>query len=110
MAVVKFSLSEGNASDAREAAVAEKRYVALWAGYMKIYKTREFAEKLGVNPIVSPKHSRKEPKNYDQELYKGWNGIEQFFLCYLKAFSARIYQLRASLTQYSAHSLVSSKV
>ncbi|WP_187149438.1 transposase [Treponema endosymbiont of Eucomonympha sp.] len=48
-------------------------------------KTRASAEKLGFTPAVPPKRSRKEPWDYDLELYKERNGIERFFRR-LKAF------------------------
>jgi hypothetical protein len=44
-------------------------------------KTQEFAKELDFAPVVPPKCNRKEPWNYDRELYKQGNGAERFFRC-----------------------------
>ena len=43
-------------------------------------KTRKAAKESGFIPVVPPKKNRKEPWNYDTELYKHRNEIERFFL------------------------------
>ena len=42
-------------------------------------ETREFAVKQDFIPIISPKRNRKEPWDYDKELYKRRNEVEQYF-------------------------------
>jgi transposase len=55
-------------------------------------KTRKLAEKQGFLPIVPPKKNRKEPWEYDKELYKKRNEIERFF--------RRIQEFRRVFTRY----------
>ncbi len=43
-------------------------------------KTCSLAEKNGFIPVVPPKKNRKEPWEYDKELYKRRNEVERFFL------------------------------
>ncbi len=45
---------------------------------MKI-KTRSIAVEHGFIPAVPPKKNRKEPWDYDKELYKKRNEVERFF-------------------------------
>lgn len=40
-------------------------------------KTRTLTESWGFVPVVLPKQNRKEPWNYDKELYKHRNEIER---------------------------------
>jgi len=47
--------------------------------------TRYIAQTLGFDPIVPPKSNRKNPWEYDKELYKLRNEIERLF-CKLQAF------------------------
>ena len=42
-------------------------------------ETREMAEKLGYSPVVPPKLNRKNPWDYDKEMYKNRNVIERLF-------------------------------
>lgn len=42
--------------------------------------TRELAIKQGFIPVVPPKWNRKEPWDYDKELYKHRNEVERYFL------------------------------
>ena len=42
-------------------------------------KTRALAESLGYAPVVPPKKNRREPWEYDRELYKKRNEVERFF-------------------------------
>lgn len=55
-------------------------------------KTRTFAIQRGFIPVVPPKKNRKEPWEYDKELYKRRNEIERFFL--------RIKRFRKVFTRY----------
>ena len=41
--------------------------------------TRALARDLGFEPVVPPKSSRKEPWEYDRELYKRRNEVERLF-------------------------------
>lgn len=54
--------------------------------------TRELAVKQGFIPIVPPKRNRKEPWDYDKELYKHRNEVERYFL--------RIKRFRRVFTRY----------
>jgi transposase len=42
-------------------------------------ETRACVKKGGFTPVVPPKHNRKEPWNYDKELYKRRNEVERLF-------------------------------
>lgn len=55
-------------------------------------KTRTLAIQRGFIPVVPPKKNRKEPWEYDKELYKRRNEIERFFL--------RIKRFRKVFTRY----------
>lgn len=44
-------------------------------------------EKAGKTPVIPPKRNRKNPRDYDKELYKERHLIENFF-CKLKQFRA----------------------
>ena len=55
-------------------------------------ETREFAVKQGFVPVVPPKRNRKNPWEYDKELYKRRNEVERYFL--------RIKRFRRVFTRY----------
>ena len=55
-------------------------------------KTRSLAEENGFFPVVPPKKNRKEPWEYDKELYKRRNEVERFFL--------RLKRFRKVFTRY----------
>ena len=55
-------------------------------------KTRDLAEEHGVNVVVPPKKNRKDPLEYDKELYKKRNQVESYFL--------RIKRFRKVFTRY----------
>ena len=55
-------------------------------------KTRSLAEKNEFVPVVPPKKNRKEPWEYDKELYKRRNEVECFFL--------RLKRFRKVFTRY----------
>jgi transposase len=42
-------------------------------------ETRETVKNQGFDPVVPPKSNRKEPWEYDKELYKCRNVVERFF-------------------------------
>ncbi len=54
--------------------------------------TRQAALDSGFIPVVPPKRNRKEPWDYDKELYKRRNEIERFF--------RRIKRFRKVFTRY----------
>ena len=94
---VAVMLAPGNAHDAPEG----RKIIAEVAGcgkplvMDKAYeddKTRELAIKQGFLPTVPPKTNRKEPWEYDKELYKKRNEIERFF--------RRIQEYRRVFTRY----------
>jgi transposase len=45
-------------------------------------ETRALAISLGYNPVVPPLRTRREPWEYDEELYKKRNEVERFFRRY----------------------------
>ena len=55
-------------------------------------KTRAFAVKQGFVPVVPPKKNRKDPWDYDKELYKRRNEVERYFL--------RLKRFRKVFTRY----------
>jgi transposase len=55
-------------------------------------ETREMAVRLNVIPAVPPKSNRKEPWDYDKELYKRRNIVERIF--------RRIKEYRKIFTRY----------
>ena len=55
-------------------------------------QTRALAQKHGFNVTVPPKKNRKEPWDYDKELYKKRNEVERYFL--------RIKRFRKVFTRY----------
>ncbi len=55
-------------------------------------KTRALAAKQGFLPVVPPKKNRREPWDYDRELYKRRNEVERYFL--------RLKRFRKVFTRY----------
>jgi transposase len=55
-------------------------------------ETRELAVNLNLTPVVPPKNNRKEPWDYDEELYKRRNVVERLF--------RRIKEFRKIFTRY----------
>ena len=55
-------------------------------------ETRALAVRHGFIPVVPPKKNRKEPWEYNKELYKRRNEVERFFL--------RIKRFRKVFTRY----------
>ena len=55
-------------------------------------ETRKTAEELGYAPVVPPKINRKEPWEYDKEMYKSRNVVERLF--------RRLKEFRRIFTRY----------
>jgi len=96
--VLAFSLSPGNAHDAPE---GRKLLDEVSCDYDcsilmdRAYggeETRQKAILQGFIPVVPPKKNRKDPWDYDKELYKHCNEIEHFFL--------RLKRFRKVFTRY----------
>lgn len=98
-AAVSFSLSAGNSGDGPEgrrllnftAANGAHRYLIMDRAY-EGDETRALAIELGYIPVVPPKQNRKEPWEYDKEIYKRRNEVERFFL--------RLKRFRKVFTRY----------
>ena len=72
--------------------------ICLWTRAYEDNETRALAEKQGFIPVVPPKSNRKEPWEYDKEIYKRRNEIERFFL--------RIKRFRRVFTRYDKLDIV----
>ena len=57
----------------------DKHYLLMDRAY-EDNETRELAVKQGFVPVVPPKRNRKNPWEYDKELYKRRNEVERYFL------------------------------
>lgn len=86
MRAIEFILSGGQAHDAPQGRLLletvgkQKKIVPLLMD--KAYEddlTRYIAQTLGFNPVVPPKSNRRDPWEYDKELYKLRNEIERLF-------------------------------
>ena len=55
-------------------------------------QTRALGKKQGFNVVVPPKKNRREPWDYDKELYKQRNEVERYFL--------RLKRFRKVFTRY----------
>jgi transposase len=93
-----FILTGGNVHDAPagrnlldEIYSEDNHYLAMDRAY-EGDETRQKAIEQGFIPVVPPKSNRKEPWEYDKELYKRRNEIERFFL--------RIKRFRKVFTRY----------
>lgn len=91
-----FHLTEGQAHDLEGTDVFLENFEAGALLADKAFDADErVLEKLakkGVEAVIPPKSNRKEPRHYDQELYKARHLIENFF--------ARLKQYRAIATRY----------
>ena len=83
---VEFHLSGGECHDAPEGRKSMKtigrKFKNVPYTMDKAYEgdeTRKLARKYGHEPIVPPKSNRKEPWEYDEEIYKGRNVVERLF-------------------------------
>ncbi len=88
---IAFTLSAGNAHDAPEGRkllqclqTQELTYLLMDRAYADD-QTRAVALERGFLPVVPPRSNRKQPWNYDRELYKRRNEIERLFRC-IKAY------------------------
>jgi transposase len=86
---IGFSLSGGEAGDGPEGRKLLQRIghteTEMHLLMDKAYEgdeTRALAVTLGYIPVVPPKSNRKEPWEYDKELYKKRNEVERFFRRY----------------------------
>ena len=97
--VVGISLSGGERHDAPEGrkllesmGAIENEIPLLMDKAYEGEDTRFLAESLGYLPVVPPKYNRKEPWEYDKELYKRRNVVERLF--------RRIKEFRRIYTRY----------
>ena len=96
---VIFTLSPGNCGDAPEGrALLQQLGPADHPVYLlmdRAYegdKTRTLAMDLGCIPVVPPKSNRKDPWDYDKQLYKQRNQVERLF--------RRLKRFRRIFTRY----------
>lgn len=83
---VIFSLSAGNRGDGPEGRTLLQQlgpadhpvYLLMDRAY-EGDETRALAVELGYIPVVPPKSNRKDPWDYDKELYKQRNQVERLF-------------------------------
>ena len=96
---VSFSLSAGNRGDAPEGQtllqslgpVDHPVYLLMDRAY-EGDETRALAVELGYIPVVPPKRNRKNPWDYDKQLYKQRNQVERLF--------RRLKRFRRIFTRY----------
>ena len=89
---IRFSLSPGQASDDIEGRKMLQDWSHPPTGVSLImdraYESdamRQLVQDKGLKPVVPPKANRKEPWDYDKELYKKRNQVERLF-CRIKRF------------------------
>ena len=93
-----FSLSAGQCHDTPEGRkligrlnVVDECFLLMDRAY-EDDSTRELAAKCGFIPVVPPKKNRKNPWDYDKEMYKRRNEVERLF--------RRIKRFRRGFTRY----------
>ena len=81
-----FSLSGGQAHDAPEGRALLESWADPVADVPMVMdrayegdKTRQLVRDLGMTPVVPPKANRKDPRDYDSEIYKLRNEVERLF-------------------------------
>ena len=81
-----FSLSGGQAHDAPEGRALLESWDKPVADVPMVMdrayegdKTRQLVRDLGMTPVVPPKANRKDPWDYDREIYKLRNEVERLF-------------------------------
>ncbi len=96
---VMFSLSAGNCGDAtegrallRQLGPVDRPVHLLMDRAYEGDETRTLAFELGYIPVVPPKSNRKNPWDYDKELYKQRNQVERLF--------RRLKRFRRIFTRY----------
>jgi len=94
-----FSLSAGNCGDAPEGRAllwklgpVDHPIHLLMDRVYEGDETRSLAVELGYIPVVPPKSNRKNPWDYDKEIYKQRNQVERFF--------RRLKRFRRIFTRY----------
>ena len=103
-----FHISAGNKHDAPEGQklpetiYSEDEYYLLMGRAYEDDKTRTLAQQQGFILVVPPKKNRKEPWEYDKELYKRRNEVERYFL--------RIKRFRKVFTRYDKLDIIYSAV
>lgn len=97
--VLALSLSAGNENDAPEGrkllakkGFSEDKVPLLMDKAYEGDETRQLAVDLNYEPIVPPKSNRREPWEYDTELYKRRNVVERLF--------RRLKEFRKVFTRY----------
>ncbi len=99
-----FHLSAGNRHDAPEgrklieSIFSENKHYLLMDRAYEDDKTRSLASNHGFFPVVPPKKNRKEPWEYNKELYKRRNEVERYFL--------RLKRFRKVFTRYDKLDIV----
>jgi len=81
---VNFSLSPGNAGDAPEgrALLKQTKLAVTYVIMDRAYEgddTRQLVRELGCIPVIPPKSNRREPWEYDRQLYKQRSEVERLF-------------------------------
>jgi transposase len=93
---VAFHLTAGQAHDLNgaDAFLPQLQAGALLAdrAYDADGRVLEPLKAAGITPVIPPKRARKNPRDYDQDLYKTRHLIENFF--------AKLKQFRAIATRY----------
>lgn len=97
--IIEMHLSGGNKHDAPEGRTSIEKVGAQFKGVPLLMdrayegdKTRALASSYSHEPVVPPKKNRKEPWDYDEELYKRRNVIERLF--------RRLKEFRKDFTRY----------
>jgi len=99
-----FSLSAGQCHDAPQGRKLIERLEAVDECFLlmdRAYEddtTRKLAVKQGFTPVVPPKKNRKNPWDYDKEMYKRRNEVERLF--------RRIKRFRRIFTRYEKTDLM----
>ncbi len=104
---VMFALSAGHCGDAPEGRSLLQRlgpvdspvYLLMDRAY-EGDETRALAVKLGYIPVVPPKSNRRDPWNYDRQLYKQRNQVERLF--------RRLKRFRRIFTRYDKLDIIFS--
>ena len=60
-------------------------------------ETRQLVLDLGFEPVVPPKSNRREPRDYDRDLYKRRNEVERLFAA-SRAIAASSRALKSSMS------------
>ena len=103
-----FHLSAGQKHDAPqgrkliESIYSDDNHYLLMDRAYEDDRTRTLAVQQGFIPVVPPKKNRKEPWDYDKEIYKRRNEIERYFL--------RIKRFRKVFTRYDKLDVIYSSV